>query len=178
MILKNKWFQILLTGLLVVLLGVGITTSFTALAQTGEGNGDETGTEETPEESEPESDADEADQLPGFAFGWHRDNMRGDGQALADAPGITVEELRAAQEEAAEAALAQAVTDGLLTQGQADELLERGITGRRFHLQGSDFDTFLADALGITVEELEAAKLQVHASHLAEMVDAGVITQE
>lgn len=175
MILKNKWFKILLTGLLVVLLGIGITTTFTALAQTNEGNGDET--QETPEESEPESGTDEAVPLPGFAFGWHRDNVRGDGQALADALGITLEELQAAYEEAAEAALAQAVADGLLTQEQADELLARAMPGRRFNLMGAG-ETFLAEALGITVEALRAAKLQVYAERLAELVDAGMITQE
>ena len=177
MILKNKWFQILLSGLLVVLLGIGITTTFTALAQTDEGSGNESGAEETPEESEPESDADEADQLPGFAFGWHRDYIRGDGQALADALGITVEELRAAQEAAAEATLAQAVTDGLLTQEQADELLEEGFTGRHFRLRPYG-ESFLADGLGITLEELQVAKQQVYAGHLADLVEAGVITQE
>ena len=53
-----------------------------------------------------------------------RVNLRGvnldNDKHLADALGITVDELNAAQEKAAAARLAQAVTDGRLTQEQAD----------------------------------------------------------
>ena len=41
---------------------------------------------------------------------------------LADALGITVEKLQAAEETAAKAELAQAVTDGRITQAQADQI--------------------------------------------------------
>ena len=43
-------------------------------------------------------------------------------QRLADALGITVDELEAAQESAHEAAIAQAIEDGGITQEQADEM--------------------------------------------------------
>lgn len=52
---------------------------------------------------------------------------------------------------------------------------------RGFHngLEGiSSDDELLADALNITVEELQAAKAEAQAARLAEMVDAGYITQE
>lgn len=39
-------------------------------------------------------------------------------------------------------------------------------------------DELLADALDITVEELQAAREEAHAAWLAEMVDAGYMTQE
>ncbi len=102
------------------------------------------------------------------------------GQALADALGISLEELEAAHEEARAAAIAQAVTDGLLTQEQADAILagEGRSRGYGRHLGGVDGKTYLADALGISVEELEAAMQQVQAERLAAMVEAGVITQE
>jgi formaldehyde-activating enzyme involved in methanogenesis len=41
-----------------------------------------------------------------------------------------------------------------------------------------DFEALLADALGITIEELQAAHDEVFAARLAEMVEAGVMTQE
>ena len=48
---------------------------------------------------------------------------------LAEALGITVDELESAIQTARQAALAQAVEDGLITQAQADALTE---TGRAF----------------------------------------------
>ncbi|GIV78434.1 MAG: hypothetical protein KatS3mg050_2828 [Litorilinea sp.] len=49
-------------------------------------------------------------------------------QALADALGVTLEELQAAVTQAQEAAVQQAVDDGLITQAQADRILAQ-ITG-------------------------------------------------
>ena len=71
---------------------------------------------------------------------------------LADALGITVEELQAAQAKAQAARLAQAVEDGTLTQDQANLMLAmqalRGVI---------DHEAIMADALGLTVDELQAA---------------------
>ena len=72
---------------------------------------------------------------------------------LADALGISVEELQAARKAANQAAIEQAVETGLITQEQADEMQARK------NLQSYlDRNSLLARALGMTVEELEAAR--------------------
>ncbi len=72
---------------------------------------------------------------------------------LADALGISVTELETAQEAAKEAAIAQAIADGTLTEEQV-ALME----ARQALKDYMDKDTMLASALGITVEELQAAQ--------------------
>ena len=72
---------------------------------------------------------------------------------LADALGITVEELQAAQDKAHEAAVQQAVDEGLITQDQADTMVA-GYKLRNY----VDRDAVMAKALGISVEELQAAR--------------------
>lgn len=111
-------------------------------------------------------------------------------EALAAALGITEDELEAAQEAAAKAALDQAVADGALTQSQADQLLDRwdddfpmgGRGGRgglpRFAATDVDWDSLLADALGISVDDLDAARDQVYADSLAQAVSSERLTQE
>ncbi|MCP4358973.1 MAG: hypothetical protein GY796_13215 [Chloroflexi bacterium] len=79
--------------------------------------------------------------------------------ALADELGITVEELTAAQEAAKETVIQQLVTDGTITQEQADAILSgEGLRGG-FEplLQREEITAVIAETLGITVEELEAA---------------------
>lgn len=111
-------------------------------------------------------------------------------EALAAALGITEDELETAQETAAKAALDQAVADGALTQSQADQLLERFDDGFPMRARGGrmglpgfaavdlDWDSLLADALGISVDDLDAARDQVYADMLAQAVAAGRLTQE
>lgn len=108
-------------------------------------------------------------------------------QLLADALGITVDELTAAQTAAQEAALAQAVEQGLITQEQADAILANApddgrLIGGRFLGHGAeggiDGRQLLADALGITVDELEAAEETAFQAGLAQAVTDGTITQE
>jgi hypothetical protein len=72
---------------------------------------------------------------------------------VAAALGITVEELQAAQQEAQAARLAQAVEDGTLTQDQANLMLAMQA------LHGVlDREAILAEALDISVDELQAAR--------------------
>ena len=105
---------------------------------------------------------------------------------LAEALGITNDELQAAQDAARTARIEQAVADGLLTQEQADALLngemgfrgDFGFGGRGHDMAGPDGDTYLADALGITVEELQAAQAAARAAGVQQAVDEGLITQE
>jgi hypothetical protein len=72
---------------------------------------------------------------------------------LAEALGITVDELEAAQEQAHAAAIQQALDQGLITQEQADWMSSR--MKLRDYL---DRDALTAQALGITVEELQQAR--------------------
>ena len=90
-------------------------------------------------------------------------------EALAEALGVSVDDLQAAQQSAKEAAIAQAVTDGTLTQEQADAMLAGETTGKAGrHFRGSDYDTYLADALGITLEELQTAQQTVRDTVVSE----------
>lgn len=109
---------------------------------------------------------------------------RGDGDLvdeealLAEALGITVDELDAAQEEARLAAIDQALEEGQITEEQAEQLREGSARfGRGFH-GFADKDALLAEALGISVEELDAAQAEVRAARLQAMVEAGALTQE
>lgn len=118
---------------------------------------------------------------------------RGDGalfgdqeQYLADALGITVDELQSAQETVRNTLIDQAVADGTLTQEQADQIK----AGERLRIPGLrmkggpemdssvDHDALLADALGITVEELETARGTARDTAIATALADGTITQE
>lgn len=126
--------------------------------------------------------------------GWERGGLKGPidyQQLLADALGITVEELQAAYQEARGAAIEQAVEQGLITQEQADEMLSRDGTGRRGFgfrafgrdpkgLAGGEIDegALLAEALGITVDELQAAREKANQAALEQAIAEGIITQE
>jgi hypothetical protein len=107
---------------------------------------------------------------------------------LAEALDITADELQAAQQTANEAAIDQALAEGLITQAQADALKERsGMSGRfdsrmphgMFGLAGDtiDMDALLANALGITSDELNAARVEAQDLALAAAIEAGRITQ-
>jgi hypothetical protein len=128
-------------------------------------------------------------------------------ELLADALGITVEELQEAYEAARVAAIEKAVEAGVITQEQADEMLVwGGVGGRGFGAPGQrggfrpdcgprgrgmapqqdsstsvkpfDGQALLAEALGITVEDLEAAREEANQAALAKAVEAGIITPE
>ncbi|MEA3336185.1 MAG: hypothetical protein U9R25_09775 [Chloroflexota bacterium] len=104
---------------------------------------------------------------------------------LAEALGIPVEALDAAQEAAREAAIQQALDEGLITEAQADVLLERKAASvrvfkdhRGFFGETIDPQALLAEALGISVAELENARDAAAAARLAQAVEDGRITQE
>lgn len=101
---------------------------------------------------------------------------------LADALGITQDELTAAQTKAREAGIAQAVKDGLITQSQADAMLNKSgadLRGVRIDLHGASLDQekLLADALGISVEKLQAAEQTAAKTELDQAVTDGRLTQ-
>ena len=90
---------------------------------------------------------------------------------LAAELGVTVEELEAAQTAVQEAMLAQLVEDGTITQEQLDEMLEM----RALHdlakdiFSRDDAQAVIAEQLGLTVEELAAARDEgTHVYDLAE----------
>ncbi|GIK57105.1 MAG: hypothetical protein BroJett015_27680 [Chloroflexota bacterium] len=123
--------------------------------------------------------------------------------ALADELGITVEELNAARQAAKETVLQQLVADGTITQAQADAILSgEGLRSIGPLMLPEQMQAVVADALGITVAELEAARAEgkrlpelaaelgvaledvqtaVQAAHEAAILQAvedGLITQE
>jgi hypothetical protein len=120
---------------------------------------------------------------PGKGFG---DGMRGGytSQDLATALGITTDQLSAAYQTANQAALKQAVDQGLITQAQADEITANNSAfplGGRWadwlSQKGIDFDALLANALGITVDKLQAAYLQAYNTRIDQAVTDGNLTQ-
>jgi polyhydroxyalkanoate synthesis regulator phasin len=123
-----------------------------------------------------------ADKGPGFGRG----PVGGyNNEDLANALGITVDELNAAYQKANQAALDQAVKAGLITQAQADEMSTRGMGfpmggrgGGWLGQNGIDFDALLADALGISVDKLQSAYAQAYNARIDQAVSDGNLTQE
>lgn len=111
-------------------------------------------------------------------------------QLLADALGITVDDLQTAYQTARDAAIDQAVEEGLITQEQADNMKVWGGFGRRGGFPGFtrapkgvandaiDENALLADALGITVDELQAARETANQAAIEQAIAEGLITQE
>lgn len=112
-------------------------------------------------------------------------------QLLADDLGIAVEDLETAHQAARDAAIEQAIVEGLITQEQADAMKESdGFGGRGFNTFGFgraprgfaghsiDQNALLADALGITVEELQIARDVANQSAIDQAIETGVVTQE
>jgi hypothetical protein len=99
---------------------------------------------------------------------------------LAEVLGISTEQLQAAMTQARNAAIDQAVAEARITQEQADQMKQE-TTGRGFGFGrggDNDQDALLAQALGISVEQLQTAKAEVQKRLLTEAVAAGEITQE
>jgi lambda repressor-like predicted transcriptional regulator len=103
-------------------------------------------------------------------------------QLLADALGITTEELQAAHEQAFINGIKQAVDKGLITQDEADQILlgeGRPSPETMQALHGAiDREALVADALGITTDELRAAHEKAMEAGLQQALDEGLITQE
>ena len=104
---------------------------------------------------------------------------------LANALGISVDELNAAYQKATSAALDQAVKAGLITQAQADQFRANGsafpiggLRGDWLSQNGIDYDALLADALGITKEKLQAAYTQAYNARIDQAVTDGNLTQD
>lgn len=184
--LQNNIVSMALGGLITLALVFGAYATF---AQTGD---DAVGTPDSPG-----AETETGDLRTPFPFfsqweqrGFDRIGPRAaladidEAELLAEALGISVAELQAAQEAVRTAMIAQAVTDGQITQEQADQLLaapggmmaSRGICG--FGPHGVDRAALLAAELGISEEALQDALDQVQAARLKAIVEAGVLTQE
>jgi len=104
-------------------------------------------------------------------------------QDLATALGIDVTKLQAAYATANAEALKQAVSKGLITQAQADQITAKGINNRPLGVfgldanSGIDYNALLSNALGIDVTKLQAAYTQALNTNLDNAVKAGTITQ-
>ncbi len=122
---------------------------------------------------------------PGAGKG-NRGNFQGTNQdqQLADALGITLDKLQSAEKSASAEALKQAVAKGLLTQAQADQIAAGPDGGMHFRgmkdaaTSGIDYNALLANALGITSDQLKAAQQKVFDANLASAVSSGAMTQD
>lgn len=107
---------------------------------------------------------------------------------LAEALGLTTADLQTAQQKAYEAGIDKALAEGLITQAQADALKARSSQGRfdgpwlHGFLNDAattiDPNALLADALGITTDELDTARAKAADLALAAAVEDGRLTQE
>ncbi|MEM7331244.1 MAG: hypothetical protein AAF490_04060 [Chloroflexota bacterium] len=109
----------------------------------------------------------------------------GRGQSLdayAEALGVTVEDLETARDAAKVAMIEQAAIDGWITSDEADALIEddgKLRLGRGQYYRGIyDESAFFAEALGVEVADLEAAKEALQQERIDAMIEAGRITEE
>ena len=103
---------------------------------------------------------------------------------LATALGITTDALTSAYQTAYSEALKDAVSKGLITQAQADQLTTNGNVfpfGNHWDgwlsQNGIDFNTYLASALNITVDQLKAAQQTAYYANIDQEVTDGNLSQ-
>lgn len=175
-------------AVLALVIAVGATAVFAQSDGDDPVPDDETTTEDPTTPDEPsEDDLDQPGFHQGRGFPGHfglAEGLSSKDELLADALGIDVETLDQAREDAREAAIEQAVVEGLITEEQAEMLLNGEFAFGFHHGHGPrgfggiiDEKALLADALDISLAELEAAERQAHEAGLAEMVDAGYLTE-
>lgn len=105
---------------------------------------------------------------------------------LAQALGITVQQLQTAEQKAFEAAVQQALDKGLITQNQADMMILRGGGFGRFGMEGNlfgqnsgiDYQSLLATQLNITTTALQTAQKQAYTNQINQAVQNGTLTQQ
>ena len=180
---KRTKLSVIATGAVMVLvLALGVTAVF---AQTGDGDvAPDTGSQTLPPlQPEGQRGIRGSNGMPG-QFG-PPEGLTAKDELLADALNIDLETLEAAQESARATAIEQALAEGLITEEQAEMLLEsphgfgfhRGRGSRGFG-ESIDHEANLAEALNISIEELQDARQAAHEAALAELVDAGYLTEE
>jgi hypothetical protein len=159
---KNKKFSLIVIGALALTLALGLV----AFAPTTMANA-----------ATPEGD----DFTRGRGPGGGRPGQFENHEYLAEALGISTEELQAAHQVAEEAAIEQALEAGLITEAQAERLQN----GNFRHLQmligpenAIDMNALLADALGISTDELNAAREAAKDAAIEQALEDGKITEE
>ncbi|MDX1416314.1 MAG: hypothetical protein R3293_19100 [Candidatus Promineifilaceae bacterium] len=90
---------------------------------------------------------------PALPFGHGRGRGGANDEALAEALGITVEELEAARQQVAVERIAQAVEEDLLTQDQANTML--AMMALKDYI---DREAIMAEVLGLSIDEFSAAR--------------------
>src|SRR5512133_1349537 len=171
---KKRFIPALVAGALVLVAVFGAFTYKNAFAQAP--------TPTAPGSSTPNG-ATPQGKVPGQGKGF-RGGVGVSESDLATALGISLEKLQAAYQSANAAALKEAVSKGLITQVQADQYAQNQPNGGHmpfFGLKrasnGIDYDALLAQALGITPEQLKAARTQALDTSLAAAVTNGTLTQ-
>jgi hypothetical protein len=159
---SKKWSTILIIGSLVAVIALGLMAFSSVNAASVEPVNLLQDDTDDADESAEESVAETEDKKPFPFFG--RGGFRGFGghgwfggaidydSLLADALGITVEDLQAAREVANAAALEEAVAQGYITEEKA-ELIQ----AKKALFQFIDKDELITDVLGISASELRAA---------------------
>jgi len=167
---KHKLIPLLLVSSLVLVMVFGVVSYSVVQAQ------DETPTAPVQGSDTQGNTTDSKPMRVGLRGGYSDDQ-------LAAALEIDVEALQTARQAALEKALAQAVDQGLITQAQADQYAQNGggrhmMGGRLFENSGIDVEALLADELGITADELEAAETQAFNGAVDQAVADGNLTSE
>lgn len=162
---KNNWKWVLIATLVASVLTVGATV---VMAQTGEDN--------------------VSPRMGTLSVRMTRgEGGEGNDPYLAEALGITTDELQAAMDKVRQAMVDQLLEDGVINQEQADAMAENDRLGHfagrgmpRFQGSANELDqgALMADALGMTTDDLEAAQRAAQKARVALAVLDGDITQE
>ncbi len=167
----KKIVTVLVASTLSVLAAAGFLTYKSAYAQS------DTATPTTPAQTEPSAPPDRGEMRGGMRGGSSDED-------LATALGIDVTKLEEAKTAATAKALEQAVSDGVITQEQADQFSTEGprggFPGRKDWMNDSsiDFNALLAEALGISTDELQTAQQQAITISIDNAVTDGSLTEE
>lgn len=97
---------------------------------------------------------------------------------LLDNAGLTTDEFQTQMEAAIPNIVEQALTDGVITQAQADYILENGLRGAKGYLHSAlqeYVDAAVADILGVSVEELQTARDE---GTVADLLDTAGLTRD
>jgi len=161
---KNKKFSLIAIGVLVMTLALGLV-AFVPI---------ESGNAETP--------GDEGFNHGRGPGGFRPAGPGPDGEAaFAEALGISVEELQAAHQTAQDTVIEQALDEGVITEAQAERLTDNNF--KAFHIlvgpdNPMDMDAHLADALGISADELAEAREAAKDAAIEQALADGKITEE
>lgn len=175
----KKLIPLFVVGLLALAAVFGVVAYKTVFAQTPSPTQSSPGTAATPA-----APASPAQPNNGKGFGFHHAEFGVTDQDVATALGIDVTKLQAAYQTATADALKQAVSAGVITQSQADQLTARGFVIRGLggeewlSANGIDYNALLAKALGISTDQLQAGFKKAYDTAIDQAVANGSLTQQ